>query len=137
MILMARHAYEGFVKKEGTVFTPDFNVKVFDEDDGWITVHIPAGLHIYRIIEIADFVVPQILWTHMTATRCEHGWLDVNTIKWFPDGWTKQDQLLEEFKEACERIAQECAEEGYPSHGSNYELRVQDLWDNYYKDILE
>ena len=31
----------------------------------------------------------------------------------------------EEYKTGCEEIAHECAEEGYPSHGSNYDLRCE------------
>ena len=34
----------------------------------------------------------------------------------------------------CERISADCVAEGYPSHGSNYELRVSGLWDKYYDD---
>lgn len=48
-----------------------------------------------------------------------------------------KEELMEEFKEACEEIAQECAEEGYPSYGSTYELRCSALWHDYYKDALE
>lgn len=32
-----------------------------------------------------------------------------------------------EFFEACDEIARECEEEGYPSHGVNYSLRVENL----------
>lgn len=32
-------------------------------------------------------------------------------------------ELEKEFDELCEEIAEECEAEGYPSHGSNYELR--------------
>lgn len=31
------------------------------------------------------------------------------------------------FDEECERISEECVAEGYPSHGSNYDLRVENL----------
>lgn len=48
-----------------------------------------------------------------------------------------KEELMEDFKEACEEIAQECAEEGYPSHGSTYELRCSALWYDYYMDALE
>ena len=37
------------------------------------------------------------------------------------------DTMWAEYDEACEEVARECAEEGYPSHGSNYELRVARL----------
>ena len=30
---------------------------------------------------------------------------------------------LGKYLEECEEIAEQCREEGYPSHGSNYELR--------------
>ena len=42
-------------------------------------------------------------------------------------------KVYEEYLEECDKIAEQCAEEGYPSHGSNYELRCEDLWDSYYK----
>lgn len=32
-----------------------------------------------------------------------------------------------EFLDACDEIARECEEEGYPSHGLNYSLRVESL----------
>ena len=48
-----------------------------------------------------------------------------------------KEELMEDFKEACVEIAQECAEEGYPSHGSTYELRCSALWYDYYMDALE
>lgn len=41
------------------------------------------------------------------------------------------DKLYAEYEAACERIAEECEEEGYPSHGSNYELRVERLRESY------
>ena len=41
-------------------------------------------------------------------------------------------KLQEEFDEECEEIAAECEAEGYPSHGSNYELRVDDLKESDY-----
>lgn len=34
-------------------------------------------------------------------------------------------RLESEYEEECERIAEECAEEGYPSHGANYDLRCE------------
>lgn len=37
------------------------------------------------------------------------------------------EKLQKEFDKECDAIAEECASEGYPSHGSNYELRVEDL----------
>ncbi len=40
-------------------------------------------------------------------------------------------EALAEYDEECERIAEDCAAEGYPSHGSNYELRIEELRDWY------
>lgn len=39
--------------------------------------------------------------------------------------------LYEEYIEMCEEIAKECVVEGYPSHGSIYELRVTILEQSY------
>jgi hypothetical protein len=44
-------------------------------------------------------------------------------------------EALAEYDEECERIAEECAAEGYPSHGSNYDLRVEQLRE-YYPEIF-
>lgn len=33
-------------------------------------------------------------------------------------------------------ISEQCAAEGYPSHGSNYELRVEEI-DEYYNELEE
>lgn len=41
------------------------------------------------------------------------------------------EEALKEYNEECELIAQECEEEGYPSHGSNYELRCSQLREDY------
>lgn len=41
-------------------------------------------------------------------------------------------EVYNEYLEACKDIAVQCEEEGYPSHGSNYEIRCQQLWDEYY-----
>ena len=44
--------------------------------------------------------------------------------------WAKNHNLEEaydEYIEACEDIAREWEAEGYPAHGSNYELRVAEL----------
>lgn len=32
-------------------------------------------------------------------------------------------KLEEQFADECDEIASQCEDEGYPSHGSNYELR--------------
>lgn len=47
------------------------------------------------------------------------------------------NKLHEQFLEECEQIANECEEEGYPNHGSNYDLRVTQLekeYDDLYGD---
>lgn len=41
------------------------------------------------------------------------------------------EELWEEFERECEEIADECAAEGFPSYGSNYELRVESLKEAY------
>lgn len=44
--------------------------------------------------------------------------------------WARENGLeavYDEYLEECEKIAQDCEEEGYPSHGSNYDLRVAEL----------
>ena len=38
---------------------------------------------------------------------------------------------LKMFEDDCEEIAEQCEQEGYPSHGSNYELRVDNLLKEY------
>lgn len=40
--------------------------------------------------------------------------------------------LMKEFKKECEEIALDCENEGYPAHGSNYELRVSQLRESDY-----
>lgn len=44
--------------------------------------------------------------------------------------YTKADidkicKLEQEYKDECEKIAEQCEAEGYPSNGSNYELRCE------------
>lgn len=39
----------------------------------------------------------------------------------------ERDELQKQFDAECDKIAQECEAEGYPSHGENYELRVENL----------
>ena len=41
------------------------------------------------------------------------------------------EDIRRQFDEECEEIALECEAEGYPSHGSNYELRVERLMESY------
>ena len=43
--------------------------------------------------------------------------------------------LYAQYMEECEDISQACIEEGYPSHGSNYELRCENLWRDYHDEI--
>lgn len=43
------------------------------------------------------------------------------------------DEIYAQFREECRDIAQQCSEEGYPDHGSNYDLRVEDLR-NWYRE---
>ncbi len=38
------------------------------------------------------------------------------------------------YRKDCKAIAEECSREGYTSHGSNYDLRCESLWDFYYSD---
>lgn len=47
-----------------------------------------------------------------------------------------RQEMWRQFDEECEVIARECAEEGYPSHGENYELRVEALKE-YYPELFE
>lgn len=47
------------------------------------------------------------------------------------------DRLYDEFDEACEDIAVDCEKEGYPSYGTNWELRCNNLWEWYYKPDVE
>ena len=42
------------------------------------------------------------------------------------------DKLKKEFYDECDRIAEECEEEGYPPHGENYDLRVTNLMEDPY-----
>ena len=41
------------------------------------------------------------------------------------------DRISAEFADACSFISEECVEEGYPSHGSNYELRVDEEYSSF------
>lgn len=45
----------------------------------------------------------------------------------------RQEYYYNEYLTECEKIAEQCEAEGYPSHGSTYEIRCADLWENYYK----
>lgn len=63
-------------------------------------------------------------------------------------GWSEADacrtateeNLMKEYMDACDEIAEQCREEGYPDHGSNYDLRTEQLWNGYFQpqfDALE
>ena len=39
--------------------------------------------------------------------------------------------LYEIYSKDCDEIAAQCAEEGYPAYGSNYELRIENLKRDY------
>lgn len=45
------------------------------------------------------------------------------------DAFLNQAEMIADecFKRDCRQIADECAEDGYPSHGSNYDLRVESM----------
>lgn len=49
----------------------------------------------------------------------------------------EKDRVLNEYKKECEDISDQCVEERYPSHGSNYDLRCTSAWDGYYKEEIE
>lgn len=38
-----------------------FDVKSFDEDEGWITTHVTAGFYNYRILDVAGWRPQQLL----------------------------------------------------------------------------
>ena len=46
-------------------------------------------------------------------------------------------EIMNAYYAECEDIARQCAEEGYPSHGSNYDLRTERLWDEWYAEDYE
>ena len=46
----------------------------------------------------------------------------------------ERQELYKQYLEECEEIAEQCREEGYPSHGSNYELRVAEAYKFYFGD---
>lgn len=47
------------------------------------------------------------------------------------------EELLELFKADCREISEDCVSEGYPSHGSNYELRCEAWWNRMYAEEYE
>jgi len=46
-------------------------------------------------------------------------------------------EIMEEYREFCEQTANDCVAEGYPSRGSNYELRIDQEWREYYLPTIE
>jgi hypothetical protein len=44
-------------------------------------------------------------------------------------------ELERQYNAECEEIAQKCSEEGYPSHGSNYDLRCANIRKYYDEQI--
>ena len=48
----------------------------------------------------------------------------------------EMNHLYDNFKRECEDISDMCVEEGYPSYGSNYELRCSYLYENYYRSEM-
>lgn len=50
------------------------------------------------------------------------------------------EEVYKMYDEDIEDIRNECAEEGYPSNGSNFELRYEQLYNDYkmmYPEIFE
>ena len=48
--------------------------------------------------------------------------------KGYPDEYIKEIcELEEKYDQECQEIADQCAAEGYPENGDNYELRCADL----------
>lgn len=48
--------------------------------------------------------------------------------------WAKANGLEDVYNDyltECDEISEQCIAEGYPSHGSNYELRVERLRESY------
>lgn len=43
-------------------------------------------------------------------------------------------EIINAYRAECREIAEQCEAEGYPSHGSNYDLRTDGLWENWYAD---
>lgn len=49
----------------------------------------------------------------------------------------RQEELLTSFNEECKLISEDCVKEGYTSHGSNYGLRCEALWNSSYAEEYE
>lgn len=46
------------------------------------------------------------------------------------------EEVYDQYLADCEAISRQCEEEGYPSHGANYELRVTQL-EQYYPELFD
>lgn len=46
------------------------------------------------------------------------------------------EEAYKAYKKECEEISAQCVEEGYPSHGSNYELRANEAY-NYWMGLVD
>lgn len=46
------------------------------------------------------------------------------------------NEAMEEYRKECEEIEEQCKEEGYPSNGSNSELRKYEAY-KYYMSLVE
>ena len=47
------------------------------------------------------------------------------------------EKVMAEYKKFCKQTEEDCIAEGYPSNGSNYELRVDQEWREYYLPEIE
>ena len=45
------------------------------------------------------------------------------------------EEAMQAYKAECDEISEDCVNEGYPSHGSNYDLRVEGIKE-YYPEIF-
>ena len=46
------------------------------------------------------------------------------------------EEAYKAYKEECKEISAQCVEEGYPSNGSNYELRASQAY-NYWMGLVD
>lgn len=52
--------------------------------------------------------------------------------------WAKEhglEEVYDKYLAECEEIAEQCEAEGYPAHGSNYDLRVEAL-EEFYPELF-
>lgn len=47
------------------------------------------------------------------------------------------EEVMAAIREELDAISEQCEEEGYPSHGSNYELRAAETWKWYEEQYPE